>query len=85
VGCCVWPCQVGSNVGMKKGRRSAAEAFIVARRGGGRVVGRATWRRGLAEGRWAGAVVGRRGVGPCYSPGQRRFEYNSNSNEFKLL
>jgi hypothetical protein len=22
---------------------------------------------------------------PCYSPGRRRFENNSNSNEFKLL
>jgi hypothetical protein len=28
---------------------------------------------------------GARPVAPHYSPGQRRFEYTSNSNEFKLL
>jgi hypothetical protein len=43
---CAWPHRGGSIVGVKKGRRSAAEAFIATRWGGGQVTGGATRRRG---------------------------------------
>jgi hypothetical protein len=40
----------------------AVEAFIAARRGGGRVTGGATRRQGVGEGHGANVAVGRRGV-----------------------
>jgi hypothetical protein len=61
VGCYARPYRGGSNMGVKKGRRSAAEAFIVARRDGGRVTSIATRRRWAGEGCGASAAV--RGMG----------------------
>jgi hypothetical protein len=62
VGCCARSCRGGSIAGVKKGRRSIAEAFIAVRQGGGWVVGSTTRRRGAGEGRGASATVGWRGV-----------------------
>jgi hypothetical protein len=53
VGRCARPCRGVSNAGVKKGRRSVVEALIAAWRGGGRVTGGATRRRGAGEGRGA--------------------------------
>jgi hypothetical protein len=66
---------------------------VAARHGGGSAASTAVGRCGVADSGPAAALTGGarnkggQGLtsGPCYSPRWWRFEYISNSNEFKLL